>query len=363
MATKPEEHLRLFFESRVVAAAQRSTGLILAIDHGATSSASSTADASVDYIQQVALRLCHDALRDNSECAWHSDELERLVPLDQGDGTGFGTVPVSGHHVPAKTVKDMPDWVWAISMGFARDRVIAYARVKAAMLNMSNISSSPELQEELLRVWGRANADLRATEVGLKGRTLTAPLMELRALRTQWLRTGEDVQNATRQQPTLHRMPVVTGMTAEEITARAADPLLEDKATFEQGETTLGSVEARDSLMGTETFVSFVFPASDHEEMYAAASGPAGLQTGERAYKMPALVTLHNTMGAVAPVASCLTEPKPYNVYFTADAATLLAELHSLIVTARKGPLTEDPPPALAPHLQRQYLLLEHGLL
>ena len=48
-------------------------------------------------------------------------------------------------------------------------------------------------------------------------------------------------------------------------------------------------------------------------------------------------------------------------MYVTHDAAGLLATLHSLIVTARKTAAKGgDPKPRAA---QRNYLLLEHGVL
>ena len=67
---------------------------------------------------------------------------------------------------------------------------------------------------------------------------------------------------------------------------------------------------------------------------------------------MPALVTLHNATGALAPIASSLGEARPFNTFVTHDAAALLCKLHSLIVTARNN---GEP--------QRNYLLLDHATL
>ena len=332
-----------------MAAVERGEGLVLAIEQGA-------ARGKADAIDQVAQHLCKEALKVD-ESAWHSDELERLVPLDTRDATGFPCWPTSGEIVPDK--KEV--WCWALRMGYARDRVIAYARVKAAMLDVGNLSCAPELQKELFGVWGRVNAGLREAELTYEARDpngLASPAVELEAMRAQWLRAGADVIDAEQQQPTLLRTPLVLGLTAREVVARAADPFLEDEATFRVGAEVRGTMPARDALMGTETFVSFVFPATDHQEMFAVGASSAGVRATD-AHKMPAIVTLHNATGAVQQVASCMSAPKPYNVFVTDDAATLLANLHSLILAARR---TSDGRPRPLEE-QRNYLLLQHGVL
>ena len=43
----------------------------------------------------------------------------------------------------------------------------------------------------------------------------------------------------------------------------------------------------RDALMGTETFVSLTFPATNHGEMYAVGASDGGVRTGEDAHKIP----------------------------------------------------------------------------
>lgn len=359
--TEEEQKLRRFFEGQVVGAVTRRTGLVLAIEEGTTYNK----NRGLDNIGEVAQWLCRATLDAPDGSAWHSTELESLVPLGEADGTGFPIVPVVGE--VGRSEEDCKQaWCWALRMGYARDRVIAYARVKQAMLDVHNLSAGPELHTALFRVWDRANAGLREVELALKA-SRTAPradpAAELNAMRTQWARTGEDVQNAQRQQPTLRCAPLVTGLTAREVGARAADPFLEKEETFAVGAETLALMPERDALMGTEIFVSFTFPATDHEELHAVGADVGGVRTDENERRMPALVTLHNATGALESLAICLGATKPFNVFMTHDAAALLAKLHSLIVEARRGALTMEPVPALPLAEQRNYLLLEHGTL
>ena len=217
--TEEEQKLRRFFEGQVVGAVTRRTGLVLAIEEGTTYNK----NRGLDNIGEVAQWLCRATLDAPDGSAWHSTELESLVPLGEADGTGFPIVPVVGE--VGRSEEDCKQaWCWALRMGYARDRVIAYARVKQAMLDVHNLSAGPELHTALFRVWDRANAGLREVELALKA-SRTAPradpAAELNAMRTQWARTGEDVQNAQRQQPTLRCAPLVTGLTAREVGARA----------------------------------------------------------------------------------------------------------------------------------------------
>lgn len=350
--------LRFFFEGQVAAAVTRRTGIALAIDNGVYSARAGTADD----IDEVAQRLCREALK-APDSAWYSEELERLIPRDYEDATGFPYVPTVGEVDKGEQAFQEP-WCWALKMGYARDRVIAYARVKAALLDVHNLSSGPELHTALFRVWGRANAGMRDLEQTLKAPRATLrtdPAVEIHAQRTQWERLSEDMQNAQRQQPTLLRAPLVTGLTAREVAARATDPFLEREATYAAGAETRKLMPERDALMGTETFVSFTFPSTDHGELYAVGASAAGVRVGDKEHKMPALVTLHNPTGALEPLATRLGNGHPFNVFMTNDAATLLTDLHSLIMRARKSaPKVGEPLPL---EKQRNYLLLEHGAL
>ena len=76
---------------------------------------------------------------------------------------------------------------------------------------------------------------------------------------------------------------------------------------------------------------------------------------------LPAMVTLHNATGAIENILRQIGAPQASNVFVTNDAATLLKDLHSLIVKARKDPT--DPLTPLPFRGQRNYLLLEHSVL
>lgn len=355
------DQLHLFYKGCVASAVERRAGIALAIEEGAAHQTSN----GVDEIEEVRHHLAREALNAPESSAWHSRELAALVPLDDPDGTGFPCVPTVGE--VGKSAEDAKEaWCWALKMGYARDRVIAYARVKQAMLDVHNLSGGPEVHTALFRVFGRANAGLREAELALtEPRTVprSDPATDIAAMRRQWARMSEDVPNAQRQQPTLLRTPLVTGLTAREVDARARDPMLEQPATYAVGASTLAQMPARDALMGTETFVSLTFPATDHEELYAVGASALGVRTGEHDWKMPALVTLHNATGAVEPICRRMGESCAFNVFMTDDAATLLADLHSLIVEARRSASHSQKGEALPLEAQRNYLLLEHATL
>ena len=112
------------------------------------------------------------------------------------------------------------------------------------------------------------------------------------------------------------------------------------------GAETRALMPERDALMGTETFVSLTFPATDHGELYAVGAGAAGVRVGEREHKMPALVTLHNPTGALAPLATCLGAERPFNVFMTNDAATLLADAPRAKPASRAVSTMPTTPPA-----------------
>ena len=104
------------------------------------------------------------------------------------------------------------------------------------MLDVSNLSASPEVQTAMFRVWGRVNSELRAHEHSLEKyeRELyekrvaprTEPADEIRAQRAQWTAASRSAGSAHRQQPTMLRSPLVIGFTSREIEALARDTKL-----------------------------------------------------------------------------------------------------------------------------------------
>ena len=249
-------------------------------------------------------------------------------------------------------------WCWALKMGYARDRVIACARVKAAELAKGNLGACAETRDELSDVARRARSERERAEAELArpraaDNPRTAPAVELNAKRLQWERASADVADAHRQQPTYLCTPVVLGSSAREIEAWADDPALEKDETHEVAaqETARAAALARDAKMGTEMFVSIVFPDADHRRMRAGAAAGAALQTGEHAYQFPAVVSVHNATGALRafpwPLRMEVSDAPP-SAFVTDDAAELLASLHALIVAKEGG---------------GDYLLLEHPAL
>ena len=342
-----QAQLRRWFDARCGAATERKQSMIVAIPDGAAASGAS----------EVLLFLQKEAAK-HAESAVRSLVLDQLVAPHQGGVTA--KVHEEYPHVPCvgQVVEDSDaPWCWALKMGYARDRVIACARVKAAELARGNLGACDEERAELADVarrerdvLRRAETDLARPRVGQPPRT--PPSLEINTKRIKWARASADLSDAHRQQPTYLGSPVVLGWTAREIDAWAADPELTNPATLELAAKETAREEAlkRDAKMGTETFVSLVFPDADHRWLRAAGATGAAIQTDERALQFPAVVTFHNATGALHafpwPVDKGPEDAR--NAYVTADAAGLLAEVHTLI--AREGGGSN-------------YLLLEHSAL
>lgn len=360
MATATDEQLYMYFNALCASCATRGSGMILAIEEGTTTDAS-------DDIQKVAQALW-DAVNEDFETTWTSKEIAALVPLDSPNRDGFPQVPVHGKVLAECEQGDpMPHWCWALRMGYARDRVIAYGQVKQAMLDAANITTSPEKHAKLFGVWGAANTRLRTHEGNLRALVTRDPEDELKTMRAAWYKATATIGNAHRQQPTMLRAQAVTGLTSLEIEALAADTRLQLQATLDVGKQSREGHAARDALLGTETFVAFSFPHRTHKEMHAVGAEEQGVHVGVKYehddFRMPAMVTLHNATGAVEPLCRRMGEKCALNVYMTHDAAGLLLQLHSLIVTARKTVSGGGEPRPRPREEQRNYLLLDHGCL
>jgi len=311
----PDPALHALYTRLCVSAARRRTALVLAIEDGARGVGKSN----------VLQCLTETALARDAESAFYSIELAELVPLRAADEV----VPTEG--VPHEG--DGSVGTWALKMGYARDRVVGYNRIKAAMLDVHNLSAGPEMQVELFRVWGRVNGLLRTTEAGLVKRTDTVvdsvPLA-LHAKRKHWERAALNVPDAQRQQPKLLEAPAMLGYTAEELQALAADPELANEATAAAGRLDEAATAARDAKMGTELFVSVVFPAVDSRQLAAAGAVDGLLETGgATGVATPGMVTMHNATGAVVMLLPAVTD-RGANAFVTDDAALLLARVHAL---------------------------------
>lgn len=326
----------LFYASRCHAAAAGGKGLIVAIERG----------AAIDDDTPLVTATCDALASKQPPCTFFSSELDALIPKEV-DGAGFPAVLTEGR----LDMEDEEAWstspdMWALRMGYARDRVIAYAQIKAALMARKNLTTSPELEGELARLWSKVQAQLRETEIGIasmptKSREKPADIHS--AWRSEWVRASAELEGAHKQQPTLRRTPLVTGLTATELTAMIADPLLKRDETLEASAGTLERMAERDAAIGTETFVSFVFPDASHEWLQAAAATGSGLAT-ERGVAFPAYVTMHNPTGVINSYAQPPCGGKCPNSFIAPDAAALLSKIHSLC----EG--------------KREFLLLEHGL-
>ena len=356
-----------YFHGLIVGASNRGSGLTVAIEQGVSNDPA-------DDIGRVA-QLLWQAAADAPETAWFSRELHQLVPPNErtdvdpvtGLQTRFPVVPTKGRRSERCDTQPIPDWCYALEEGYARDRVIAYARVKQAMFDVSNLAATPEVQERLFDQYKKNKGELRAVELALSGSTRPVGFEAAStnaSKRAVWNTQAETVPNAHRQQPTFVGLAQVNGKTSFEIDAEADDPALENEATYVVGSLTIKNQAARDALMGTEIMVSLVFPDSSHREMHAVGASTAGVHIDEAddpsGFRMPAMVTLHNAMGAIEPICLEVGVECQRNVYVTSDAAQLLTDMHSLIVTARKseGKSGDAKPRAY----QRDYLLLEHKL-
>ena len=216
-------------------------------------------------------------------------------------------------------------WCWALKMGYARDRVIAYARVKQAMLDVHNLSAGPEVHTALFRVWVRANAGLR--EAGARAarrRARRRARTRRRSIRDapQWARTGEDVPNAQRQQPTLAASPLVTGLTAREVGARARRPVARaGRNVRRRREHARADAGARRAAWARRRSCRSPSRRPTTRSCTRWARDARACATDEHDCEMPALVTLHNATGAVEPICGGWASRCAFNVFMTDDAA------------------------------------------
>ena len=95
---------------------------------------------------------------------------------------------------------------------------------------------------------------------------------------------------------------------------------------------------ARDSKVGTERFISIVFPPPNHALLVAANAADGGVRVTDAARAYPAYVTVHNSKGAIESMPATATEARPNSV-IVPDAASLLYDLHALSMRCGRDPL------------------------
>lgn len=338
-AVAKDDCLCRWFESHCHAATRKGHGIIVAIDRGKD-------------IGDINMMLEREAARDaNRDCCFYADELNNLLP--SGD--------VVGEHggLPKDDPKNNDPWVWALRTGYARERVLSYAMCKAAMLNTHDVGCSPEQREELFNVYPRQVAHLYQLEHEVINKSTTEmrepPSKLMRARRSLWKNSANKHADVLRYQPAFSDRGVMLGYTGRVVEAFASDPLLEREDTAAELAYMYSCTDERDSMLGTETFVSFVFPTAEHEWMQAVGvNGPemSGVRVGERRHTFPAMVTMHNPKGALR----AFMEPPegaehPPNVFFASDAVPLMCAIHSLCMNKDGDKARPD------------YLFMEHELL
>lgn len=320
MASK--EALCAFYESRCHAAAAGRLGIIVAVEKG------------VD-IRTIKQRL--DAMQaEDPACSFLNTDLNELIPPH---GTGsYPHVDTDGQ-APDEN-PDNVDWIWALKMGYARDRVFAYAECKAALMNANNLDAPPEKTERDAGTCKRVRARLETFESRLASASpgrRTDPLEVNRAKRELWERAQQSMGGARRQQVSCLQDRLTHGLTGEEIEAVALDPLLAGDGAMEVGKEAARQAADRDARLGQETFVSFVFAEESHETLVAAGATGSGIAIGNRKLAFPAYVTMHTPTGVLINYPPGLSGGTPPNSLMVDDAAALLCDIHTLAKEAGRG--------------------------
>lgn len=295
-----------YYEETCALAAARCSGLILAIEdgYGYESRPATSIFLNVDAVS------AH-----NPACTFKNDALDTL--LDDLPLPTVGTIDPSDD-VDAET--------WAIRLGYARDRVMAYAECKAGLLKSSSVDTNDECAATLRALPERVKDALRQCEelvVGSAPDDRPAPVLVHGDKRVEWNDSGL-------QQPTLRQDRAVYGTPLSAIGASASELAVARDPAVQSTE--------RDAKVGTERFISIVFPPSSHAILVAANAKEGGVSIAESVKAYPAYVTVHNSKGAIENLPATATEPHPNSV-MVPDAASLLYDLHSLSTRCGRDPL------------------------
>ena len=318
-----KEALCAFYESRCHAAAAGRLGIVITVESG------------VD-VRAIKQRL--DALQaDDPACSFLNTDLNELIP-PHGSGS-FPHVDTDGVGAPDEN-PDNVDWIWALKMGYARDRVYAYNECKAALLNENNLESPPEKLTREAGTWNRVRARLEECEALLAAASpdrREEPELVIRSKRAQWERAQQTMGGARRQQASLLQDRLTHGLVVEEIEAVATDPLLESQGVLDAASNAAKQVSDRDALLGQETFVAFVFPEESNGTMVDAGATGCGIAIGSRKLAFPAYVTMHTPTGMLINYPPGLSGGTPPNSLMVDDAAALMCDIHTLAKEAGRG--------------------------
>ena len=255
-----------FFQELCKTSARNETGIVIAVDNA---------------YAQTPCAATNVFLRVDAESAHAPDATFRNAELD---------TLLENTLLP--TVGGIEDGKWAMSMGFARERVLAYAQCKAGLLKAHSLSADTIEQERLADMHTTIGKQLLAVEEALVG---GAPIV---------------------------RSPLVE-LLASEVQADDADGCEKTHACTAE-------------RMGTERFIAFVFPPADHTELVASGAVDGGICVTASLSSFPAYVTVHNAKGAIESLPATSHELKP-NSLMVNDAAALLTSLHSLSLNSGRN--------------------------
>ena len=290
------------FVSEVCATAARNgEGLILAVEDGYTATPQSASD--------VFLRVDAEAAH-HPECTFRNAELATL--LDDALLPTVGVLNASSDDAEA----------WALRVGYARDRVVAYQRCKASVLAAECTTVSAKARRDLATLPSNIHTDLMASEEHL----MKSPAKGIECANEYNAdkRTAWEYRDQYDRTPSLLDNVMATCISRRQIEGFTGGQWVdEDNAT-------------RDQKLGTERFVSFAFTPADHVVMVAANATGSGVRIDESVMSYPAYVTVHNSKGAIEHMPATATEQRPNSVIVPC-AASLLCELHSLSAKAGRN--------------------------
>lgn len=350
---------QLYFEGLAAGLATRGKALIMSIENGT--------DTDLIDLRQYLMRLAAK----EPEQALFLQQLDTLVARGDEYVPTAGIVPSyltreEAYQIDGSNANE--PWVWGLRMGFARDRVMAYSRVKAALLDRDNVTIAAEVDDVLKSVYSRAQSRLRETEKNLKkctGKNLEDPFVSTHVKRTKWARVAQHIPGAMRQHPSLLQLPVLQGLSSNETTALALDPRLALKDTIKAAAEAnhTSHIGRRDLKIGTEFYISLTFPSMEHAELVAAGAQGASMGVGPRnAVHTPALVTMHLPTGCICDFLPGADGERAPNAFFTSNAAEVLSEVHTLCHIANQALYAKEAASGFQEFHQRDWLYLEHDV-
>lgn len=230
----------------------------------------------------LAVEDCYDAtpspasgvfLKVDSESAYHPAATFRNAELDK---------LLDDAMLP--TMGGLEEGDHVMRAGFARERVFAYAQCKASLMKAHAMSTDATDQSYLSSVNAAVSVKLRDTETALMngGSVISSPTTEVLAC---------EIKSGT----------------------PASDEVRVDRMT----------------KLGTERFISVVFPPHDHAELSAAGAVDGGVRVTATRCVHPAYVTVHNAKGCIESLPATDVERRP-NSFMVSDAASMLHDLHAL---------------------------------